>query len=73
MQQKSSTQTLHSHEAGIRIITYVLLCGYSPFRSEDVKELIRETTEAKIEFHEKYWKNISQTGKLCDCATYQTY
>ncbi|KIP03271.1 hypothetical protein PHLGIDRAFT_130267 [Phlebiopsis gigantea 11061_1 CR5-6] len=45
------------------IITYVLLCGYSPFRSDDVKELIRETTEAKVEFHERYWKNISQEGK----------
>ena len=46
-----------------RIITYVLLCGYSPFRSDDVKLLIKETTEAKIEFHERYWKNISQTGQ----------
>lgn len=33
-----------------------------PFRSDDVKELIRETTEAKVEFHERYWKNISQEG-----------
>ncbi|KIM71295.1 hypothetical protein PILCRDRAFT_830438 [Piloderma croceum F 1598] len=45
------------------IITYVLLCGYSPFRSEDTKELIRETTEAKIEFHERYWKNVSVQAK----------
>ncbi|KAG7440583.1 Pkinase-domain-containing protein [Guyanagaster necrorhizus] len=45
------------------IITYVLLCGYSPFRSEDVKMLIRETTEAKIEFHERYWKNVSVQAK----------
>ncbi|KAI0090048.1 kinase-like domain-containing protein [Irpex rosettiformis] len=45
------------------IITYVLLSGYSPFRSDDVKELIRETTAAKIEFHERYWKNISQEAK----------
>jgi calcium/calmodulin-dependent protein kinase I len=46
-----------------RIITYVLLCGYSPFRSEDNKELIRETTQAKIEFHERYWKNVSPQAK----------
>jgi calcium/calmodulin-dependent protein kinase I len=46
----------------VRIITYVLLCGYSPFRSEDVKVLIKETTEAKIEFHERYWKNVSLQG-----------
>ncbi|KAA1476377.1 Pkinase-domain-containing protein, partial [Dentipellis sp. KUC8613] len=41
------------------IITYAILCGYSPFRSDDVKELVRETTAAKIEFHERYWKNVS--------------
>ncbi|THH26794.1 hypothetical protein EUX98_g7393 [Antrodiella citrinella] len=45
------------------IITYVLLCGYSPFRSEDVKELVRETTSASIEFHERYWKNVSEEAK----------
>ncbi|KAJ7207341.1 kinase-like domain-containing protein [Mycena rebaudengoi] len=33
------------------IITYVLLCGYSPFRAEDAKTLMKETMEAKIEFH----------------------
>ena len=46
-----------------RIITYVMLCGYSPFRSDDMKELIRETTAAKIEFHERYWGNVSQAGE----------
>ncbi|KAE9395341.1 Pkinase-domain-containing protein [Gymnopus androsaceus JB14] len=47
----------------IGIITYVLLCGYSPFRSDEVKVLIRETTEAKIEFHDRYWKNVSIEAK----------
>ena len=41
-----------------------MLCGYSPFRSDDMKELIRETTEAKIEFHERYWSNVSADGML---------
>ncbi|CCM01318.1 uncharacterized protein FIBRA_03367 [Fibroporia radiculosa] len=45
------------------IITYVLLCGYSPFRSDDNAELIRETTEAQVEFHERYWANISAEAK----------
>ncbi|KAF8995951.1 kinase-like domain-containing protein [Cyathus striatus] len=45
------------------IITYVLLCGYSPFRSDDMKVLIQETTSAKIEFHERYWKNVSIEAK----------
>ncbi|EMD41542.1 hypothetical protein CERSUDRAFT_110099 [Gelatoporia subvermispora B] len=47
----------------IGIITYVLLCGYSPFRSDDVKELVRETTEARVEFHERYWHNVSDEAK----------
>ncbi|KAF5309518.1 hypothetical protein D9619_012404 [Psilocybe cf. subviscida] len=47
----------------IGIITYVLLCGYSPFRSDDTKVLIKETTAAKIEFHERYWKNVSAEAK----------
>lgn len=45
------------------IITYVMLCGYSPFRSDDLKRLIRETTDAKVEFHERYWKNVSDKAK----------
>ncbi|KAJ7620963.1 kinase-like domain-containing protein [Roridomyces roridus] len=45
------------------IITYVLLCGYSPFRAEDPKQLMKETLEAKIEFHAKYWKNVSEEAK----------
>ena len=44
------------------IITYVLLCGYSPFRSDDMKELMRQTTEAKINFHDRYWNNVSDEG-----------
>ncbi|KAF8344980.1 Pkinase-domain-containing protein [Amanita rubescens] len=47
----------------IGVITYVLLCGYSPFRSDDVKALIKETTEGKIEFHERYWQNVSARAK----------
>jgi serine/threonine protein kinase len=56
---KHTTKLIHI----TRIITYVLLCGYSPFRSEDTKDLIRETTEAKIEFHDRYWKNVSEQAK----------
>lgn len=44
------------------IITYVLLCGYSPFRAEETREMVRETTEARIEFHERYWSKVSDEG-----------
>jgi calcium/calmodulin-dependent protein kinase I len=45
-----------------RIIAYVLLCGYTPFRADDMKEVIRQTTEARVDFHDRYWKNVSDEG-----------
>lgn len=45
------------------VITYVLLCGYWPFRASDPKVLLKEVTEAKIQYHDRYWKNISQEAK----------
>lgn len=27
-------------------------------------ELVKETTEAKVKFHDRYWKNVSQEGEL---------
>ncbi|KAL7413588.1 kinase-like domain-containing protein [Mrakia frigida] len=45
------------------IITYVLLCGYSPFRSDDPNELMNETIRGRIEFHERYWKKPSAESK----------
>ncbi|KAF8626428.1 hypothetical protein AX15_004882 [Amanita polypyramis BW_CC] len=47
----------------IGIITYVLLCGYAPFRSDTVSALVKETTEAKVDFHQTYWKNVSDLAK----------
>lgn len=45
------------------MIAYTLLCGYSPFRSDDKNELVKETTRGKIMFHERYWKKVSETGE----------
>lgn len=45
------------------VITYTLLCGYSPFRSESLAELIDECSKARIIFHERYWKDVSQDAK----------
>ncbi|KAJ1310657.1 hypothetical protein OPQ81_009186 [Rhizoctonia solani] len=45
------------------IITYVLLCGYSPFRATSQAELIEETMRARIEFHHSFWSHISQNAK----------
>ena len=45
------------------VITYTLLCGYSPFRSESIRDLIAETTNERIIFHERYWKGVSKDAK----------
>lgn len=45
------------------VITYTLLCGYSPFRSEGMTELIDEVQTKNIIFHEKYWKGVSEDAK----------
>ncbi|KAG0163865.1 hypothetical protein DFQ28_009590 [Apophysomyces sp. BC1034] len=47
----------------VGVITYTLLCGYQPFQSEDQVELIDEITHVRYEFHERYWRNISQDAK----------
>ncbi|OAX37517.1 hypothetical protein K503DRAFT_742607 [Rhizopogon vinicolor AM-OR11-026] len=46
------------------IIAYILLCSYSPFRGEDIQEMIRETIEATIEFNERYWSKVSDKSAL---------
>ncbi|BFZ55963.1 Calmodulin-dependent protein kinase cmk2 [Savitreella phatthalungensis] len=46
------------------VVTYTILCGYSPFRSEERDELIAETIRAEIVFHEKYWRDVSEEAKL---------
>lgn len=43
----------------IGIICYTLLCGYSPFRSDDKEQLIRETTKGRVVFHDRFWKHVS--------------
>ncbi|KAI4144409.1 MAG: hypothetical protein L6R39_004199 [Caloplaca ligustica] len=45
------------------VITYTLLCGYSPFRSENVADLIEECKSGRIVFHGRYWKDVSSEAK----------
>ncbi|WVQ94555.1 hypothetical protein IAU59_001635 [Kwoniella sp. CBS 9459] len=47
----------------IGVIAYTLLCGYSPFRSDDRNGLLREMTRGRITFHERYWSKVSSTAK----------
>ncbi|KAH7376153.1 calcium/calmodulin-dependent protein kinase [Plectosphaerella cucumerina] len=45
------------------VITYTLLCGYSPFRSESLQDLIDECTNGQLVFHERYWRDVSDDAK----------
>lgn len=45
------------------VITYTLLCGYSPFRSENLNDLVDECRNGRIIFHERYWRDVSQDAK----------
>lgn len=45
------------------VITYTLLCGYSPFRSENLQDLLDECTRGNVVFHERYWKDVSADAK----------
>ena len=45
------------------VITYTLLCGYSPFRSENLADRIEECKNGRVIFHERYWKEVSPEAK----------
>ncbi|KAJ5899248.1 hypothetical protein N7495_003992 [Penicillium taxi] len=45
------------------VITYTLLCGYSPFRAENLNDLIEECRAGRVIFHERYWHGVSQDAK----------
>ncbi len=45
------------------VITYTLLCGYSPFRSESLVDLIEECKSGRVVYHERYWKDVSKDAK----------
>lgn len=45
------------------VITYTLLCGYSPFRAENLTDLIEECRNGQVIFHERYWRDVSKDAK----------
>lgn len=46
------------------VITYTLLCGYSPFRSENINDFLQEVkNDNGVVFHDKYWKDVSYDAK----------
>ncbi|KAK4053569.1 Calmodulin-dependent protein kinase cmk2 [Microbotryomycetes sp. JL201] len=47
----------------IGVICYTLLCGYTPFRAHDTAGMVEESKRAKIDFQDKYWKNVHAEAK----------
>ncbi|KAG5260648.1 hypothetical protein AALO_G00294900 [Alosa alosa] len=47
------------------VITYILLCGFPPFRSErnQQDELFQKILEGRLEFPTPYWDSISSSAK----------
>ncbi|KAG2177907.1 hypothetical protein INT43_003154 [Umbelopsis isabellina] len=45
------------------VITYTLLCGYQPFQGEDQAEVLSQITAAHVEFHDRYWRNVTPEAK----------
>ena len=46
------------------VITYTILCGYSPFRSENVNDFIDEVKNNNaVIFHADYWKSVSKDAR----------
>ncbi|KAK2757071.1 hypothetical protein FQN54_005040 [Arachnomyces sp. PD_36] len=61
MQRKGHGKAVDMWSLGV--ITYTLLCGYSPFRSENINDLIEECQDGHIVFHERYWRDVSDDAK----------
>lgn len=47
------------------VVTYTLLCGYSPFLAESVEGFLEECTEGSkpVKFHRPYWDEITDGAK----------
>jgi calcium/calmodulin-dependent protein kinase I len=47
----------------IGVITYILLCGYPPFASPDIRDLLDLIQSGVYEYEEEYWDGISDMAK----------
>ena len=47
----------------IGVITYILLCGYPPFASPDIRDLLDMIQSGIYEYEEDYWEHITDSAK----------
>jgi len=45
------------------VITYTMLCGYTPYPMDDSARFLELARHGRVEFHERYWKNVSDDAK----------
>ncbi|KMU86286.1 calcium/calmodulin-dependent protein kinase [Coccidioides immitis H538.4] len=53
------------------VITYTLLCGYSPFRSENLQDLIDECRSGHIVCMKRYWRDVSKDPRIISSRSYR--
>jgi len=61
-----SSETSYGKEIdlwAIGVITYILLCGYPPFYSEDDDEVFDQILEGKFEYPSPHWDSVSASAK----------
>jgi len=60
------TDDLYGREVdmwSVGVITYVLLSGFPPFYSENIKDLFQQIMIAKYDFPAQYWDHVSENAK----------
>jgi len=45
------------------VITYTMLCGYTPYPLDDSARFLDLAKQGRVEFHKRYWSNISDDAK----------
>lgn len=54
------------------VVTYTILCGYSPFRAENVQDFVAEVRHNNaVIFHADYWKDVSKDARRFIVKTLQ--
>jgi len=47
----------------VGVILYTILCGYNPFVADDIPSEFENILEAKFDFNDEIWDNISEAAK----------